>query len=133
LHADFASEPKRRDLQLEAAAHIAVQAAIGSAAIEPMHPMSALVCAIHRQFYERLPPSLRWVDELGSGRRLAVVLGAWREGNVTVGAHLAPPPPELPSWMARSDECAPERVRTAINYETAFAEESRDCDCRYCR
>ena len=33
LQADFAAEPKRRDLQIEAAAHIAVQAAIDTDAI----------------------------------------------------------------------------------------------------
>ena len=34
LRADFAVEPKRRDLQLEAAAHIAVQAMIDSGAMD---------------------------------------------------------------------------------------------------
>jgi len=113
LHADFATEPKRRDLQLEAAAHIAVQAAIDTDAIDATQPLSALARDIHRQFYERLPDSLRWAEELGTGRRVAVVPGAWREGDVTVGLHVAPPPAELPSWMARFDECAPERFGRA--------------------
>jgi Fic family protein len=113
LHADFATEPKRRDLQLEAAAHIAVQAAIDTGAIDASQPLSALATEIHRQFYDRLPDSLRWVEELDSGRRVEVMPGKWRGGDVQVGAHVAPPADELPSWMARFDECAPERFGRA--------------------
>ncbi|HKM65352.1 MAG TPA: Fic family protein [Acidisphaera sp.] len=113
LHADFATEPKRRDLQLEAAAHIAVQAAIDTDAIDANQPLSALAAEIHRQFYDRLPDSLRWVEELGSVRRVEVIPGQWRGGNVKVGAHVAPPADELSSWMARVDEYAPERFGRA--------------------
>jgi Fic family protein len=109
LHADFATEPKQRDLQLEAAAHIAVQAAIDTGAIDATQAPSALAVEIHRQFYDRLPNSLRWVEEPGSGRRAEVIPGQWRGGNVKVGAHVAPPAEELPGWMARFDECTPER------------------------
>lgn len=109
LHADFATEPKQRDLQLEAAAHIAVQAAIDTGTIDATQAPSALAVEIHRQFYDRLPDSLRWVEELGSGRRAEVIPGQWRGGNVKVGAHVAPPAEELPNWMARFDECTPER------------------------
>ena len=48
LHADFAADPQRRDLQLEAAAHITVQAAIDTDAIDAAQPLSALVRTIHR-------------------------------------------------------------------------------------
>jgi Fic family protein len=109
LHADFAAEQKRRDLQLEAAAHIAVQAAIDTDAIDASLPPSALATEIHRQFYDRLPDSLRRVEELGSGRRVEVIPGQWRGGDVKVGAHIAPPADELSSWMARFDESALER------------------------
>jgi Fic family protein len=113
LNADFATEPKRRDLQREAAAHIAVQNAIDSDAIDATQPLSALASAIHRRFYEQLPDSMRWVEERGSGRLVEVVPGAWREGDVTVGVHVTPSAEELPSWMARFDECAPERFGRA--------------------
>ena len=116
LHSDFAAEPTRRDLQLEAAAHIAAQAAIDTGAIDASQPLSALATEIHRQFYDHLPDSLRWVEELGSRRRVEVMpgkSGKWREGDVKVGAHVAPPAVELPSWMARFDECTPERFGRA--------------------
>lgn len=109
LNADFVAEPKRRDLQREAAAHITVQAAIDSDAIDATQPLSALAREIHRQFYERLPDSLRWVEEPGTGRRVEVVPGVWREGEVAVGRRVAPSAVELPGWLARFDEGAPER------------------------
>ncbi len=109
LHADFATEPRRRELQLEAVAHIAVQAAIDTGEIQAAQPPSMLATEIHRWFYERLPDSLRWVEELGSGRRVETVPGQWRTGDVKVGVHVAPPASELAGWMARFDECAPER------------------------
>lgn len=113
LHADFAAEPKRRDRQLEAAAHIAVQAAIDTGVIDAAQPLSGLATEIHRWFYERLPDSLRRIEELGSGRPVEVMPGQWRRGDVTVGMHVAPPADELTSWMARFDECAPERFGRA--------------------
>jgi Fic family protein len=113
LHADFAAEPRRRDLQHEAAAHIAVQAAIDSGAIDFTQALSVLAAEIHRQFYDLLPDSLRWAEELGSGRRVEVVPGEWRGGDVKVGAHVAPPARELSSWMLRFNECAPERFGRA--------------------
>jgi hypothetical protein len=48
VQADFAAEPKRRDLQREAAAHIAVQAAIDTDATDATQPLSALARDIHR-------------------------------------------------------------------------------------
>lgn len=44
LRADLASEPKRRDLQLEAAAHIGVQAAIDSGALDTHHQAIGSCC-----------------------------------------------------------------------------------------
>ena len=104
LRADFAAEPNRRDLQLEASAHIAVQAMIDSGDLEDLARPSALAREIHRRFYERMPDSLRWVDEPVSGRRVAVLPGELRDDDVQVGRHVAPPPVELGSWMARFDE-----------------------------
>jgi hypothetical protein len=63
-----------------------------------------LATTIHRQFYIRLPDSLRWVE---------VLPGRLREDDVQVGQHIAPSPDELPGWMARFDESAPERYGRA--------------------
>lgn len=113
LRADFAAEPKRRDLQLEAAAHIAVQTAIDSGGMDVNVSLSSLAIDIHRRFYERLPDSLRWVEEPITGRRIEVLPGRLREEDVQVGRHIAPAPDELGGWMTRFDECAPERFGRA--------------------
>ena len=113
LRADFATEPKRRDLQLEAAAHIVVQNAVDRGELDGITRPSALAIELHRLFYGRLPDSLRHVEEIGSGRRIEVRPGVLREGAVKVGWHLAPDADELDGWLARFDECAPERFGRA--------------------
>lgn len=113
LRADFVAEPERRDPQIEAAAHIAVQAAIDTGDLDTDAGPSALAADIHRRFYERLPDSFRWVEEATSGRRVAVLPGRWREDNVQVGRHIVPAPDELAGWMARFDEAVPERFGRA--------------------
>jgi len=113
LRADFVAEPERRDLQIEAAAHIAVQAAIDNGDLDTDAGPSALAADIHRRFYERLPDSLRWVQAATSGRRVEVLPGRWRKDDVQVGRHIAPAPAELAGWMARFDEAVPERFGRA--------------------
>ena len=78
MRADLATEPRRRDLQIEAAAHIAVQAAIDGGALDELATPSVLAVEIHRQFYERLPESLRFVEERETGRRIKVWPGKLR-------------------------------------------------------
>jgi hypothetical protein len=69
LRANFVAEPRRRDLQLEAAAHIAVQAMIDRGEMDADVSLSMLAIDIHRGCYERLPVGLRWVEEPARGRR----------------------------------------------------------------
>ncbi|MDB5370675.1 MAG: Fic family protein [Roseomonas sp.] len=92
LRADLATEPRRRDLQLEATAHIALQAAIDAGELDGFATPSALMMEIHRRFYEKLPETLRVVEERSSGRRVEVLSGKLRTGHVKVGTHLAPRP-----------------------------------------
>ncbi|RAI54090.1 Fic family protein [Roseicella frigidaeris] len=113
LRSDLEAEPKRRNLQLEAAAHIAVQAAIDGGELDDRAAPSELAVEIHRRFYELMPAELRFVEERGSGRLVEVLPGRLREGHVEVGDHVAPPPDELPGWLKRLDEGAPERFGRA--------------------
>jgi Fic family protein len=113
LRADLAAEPKRRNLQLEATAHIAVQGAIDAGELDDLAEPSALAIEIHRRFYERMPPELCFVEERDSGRQVEVQPGRLRDSHVEVGHHLAPAPEELPGWLSRLDEGAPERFGRA--------------------
>ena len=113
LKDDFAGDARRRNLQLEAAAHIGVQAAIDAGELDHLVTPSALAIEIHRRFYERMPEELRFVEERGTGRRVEVVPGELRDTHVRVGRHVAPSPDELPGWLSRLDEGAPERFGRA--------------------
>ena len=113
LRADLATEPRRRNLQLEAAAHIGVQTEIDAGALDMIVAPSSLALEIHRRFYDRMPADLRIVELDGTGRRIEVRPGTLREMHVEVGRHVAPPPEDLPQWLRRLDEAAPERFSRA--------------------
>ena len=81
LRLDYVGDAERRDLQLEAAAHIEVRAAIDRDALPGLAP-TALAIELHRRFYALLPGSLAQVEELGTGRVVAVGPGALRDGDV---------------------------------------------------
>ena len=81
----------RRNLQLEAAAHVRVQAEIDRMASEGRLPEPASVDFIqwlHREFYRDAPDEMFRIH--GAGRDLIMVPGAWRslpDHDVAVGRH----------------------------------------------
>lgn len=106
MRADYASDPARRALQQESLAHIEVQRLIEARlAAEPDLPVAggAFLCWVHREFYERLPPTMRRLDD-PHGRSLEVVPGRLRERLMEVGVHVAPDPQALPRFLARFEE-----------------------------
>ena len=101
---DFVEEPKRRELQQEAVAHIHVQRLIDSGQDPDIWPATAAYAAwLHREFCSRLPGEMLVVTHPGSGERIPVVPGRWREYDVTVGRHLPPEPADLPRFLTRFD------------------------------
>jgi Fic family protein len=106
LAADYSSDPHRRDLQLEARAHIEVQQMIDERAAElPRPPVSAAFIEwTHREFCQRLPQSLLVVENPDTGERVPVVPGQLRTRAVAVGRHVAPAPEDLPAFMSRFDQ-----------------------------
>ena len=105
LAKDYSAEPKRRILQLEAVAHIEVQAIIDAGQDPQIWPATTeYACWLHREFCSRLPDELLWAENPQTGERIAVVPGALRERHVQVGAHHPPDPEDLPQFMARFDE-----------------------------
>jgi Fic family protein len=105
LAADYSADPLRRDLQLEARAHIEVQQMIDARAPFPRPPASrAFVEWTHREFCARLPASLLTVENSDTHERLAVVPGELRTRGVAVGRQLPPPAEDLPAFMARFEQ-----------------------------
>lgn len=104
LKGDYSGESGKRDLQLEARAHIAVQAWIDGGALQGRATQVENIREIHRRFCEMLPDDLLWVEDPASGERLRVVPGELRRRDVKVGRHVAVSPGALPRFLHRYEE-----------------------------
>ena len=88
---DFSDEPKRRELQQEAVAHIHVQLLIDRGEAPGVWPASTAYAAwLHKEFCYRLPPEMLWLTNKATGERLPIVHGKLRTRDVEVGRHLPP-------------------------------------------
>jgi Fic family protein len=85
LFGEKSRDPKKRDLQQEAIAHIAVQRWIDEDGLEQRPATVSAVIEIHRRFYESLPETLKWVENPETGERQPVVPGAIRSRHVEIG------------------------------------------------
>lgn len=105
MASDYSADPKRRDLQHEARAHIEVQRMIDLGE-SPKEPISSLeyVRWLHQEFCRRLPDNLLWVTNPDTGERLRVVPGELRRVAVKVGQHVPPAPEHLEALMHRFNE-----------------------------
>jgi Fic family protein len=101
LSGDFADNREARNLQLEAVAHIAVQAMIDHGrAPSPVMSTEFLKWA-HYEFCSRLPDELLWVTNPDTRERLPVAPGEFRKHHVRVGHHLAPAPEQIGPLLDR--------------------------------
>ncbi len=106
LAADYSSDAHRRDLQLEARAHVEVQRIIDGRLDELPRPSAASAFTewTHREFCRRLPESLLVVENPDTGERISVVPGQLRSRTVAVGRHVAPVPEHLEPFMLRFEQ-----------------------------
>ncbi|WP_282611082.1 Fic family protein [Pelagibius sp. Alg239-R121] len=101
LKGDYSGDPERRNLQLEAKAHIAVQAWIDTGGLDDRALSAKGLCDVHRRFCEKLPDELLWVSEPETKERLRVEPGTLRTQSVQVGRHLAISPGAVPRFLDR--------------------------------
>ncbi|AZN73350.1 Fic family protein [Georhizobium profundi] len=101
LRDDYSTDLVKRNLQLEAKAHITVQKWIddGEMQIAPTDPVA--ICEIHRRFCEKLPAELLLVTDPTTGEEIDVVPGVLRERDVQVGKHVAVSPGAVPRFLER--------------------------------
>jgi Fic family protein len=105
LARDYAKEPGKRSLQLEAVAHIEVQRVIDTGEDPKADATSReYILWLHRSFCERLPEELLWVASPDGRKRVKVVPGKLRDGKVTVGRHEPPEPRNLERFLSRFEE-----------------------------
>jgi Fic family protein len=104
LKKDYSADPKKRNLQLEAAAHIAVQKWIDDGGLTGPATAGAAILEIHRRFCELLPEELLWVEFPSTKEKIPVVPGALREHEVEVGGHVPVSPGALPRFLERFEQ-----------------------------
>ncbi len=104
LHNDYAEEPERRVLQLEARAHIEVQRLIDRGEAPSPVVSSEFIVWVHRDFCQRLPDDLLWVERPETRERLRVVPGELRQRHVKVGRHVPINPEDIPAFLNRFSE-----------------------------
>ncbi|MEE4240787.1 MAG: Fic family protein [Desulfopila sp.] len=102
---DYSNEPEKRALQKEAVAHIAVQKMIDEGKAPDICPLSSDYGRwIHKEFCDRMPEELLFVENRDTGEKIQVVPGVYREQNVKVGRHIPPLPENLRLFLKRFDE-----------------------------
>jgi Fic family protein len=105
LRKDFSPDTRQRDLQLEARAHIAVQAWIDGGGLKGGQALTtAGICEIHRRFCEALPEDLMWVEDPVTRERLRLAPGELRRRDVIVGRHVAISPGAVPRFLERFEQ-----------------------------
>jgi Fic family protein len=104
LKNDYSKDARKRDLQLEAKAHITVQKWIDGGGLKGRALTNDGIREIHRRFCELLPPDLLWVEDQKSKERIKVVPGELRHRDVRVGTHMPVSPGAVPRFLGRFEE-----------------------------
>lgn len=105
LRNDYSKDTRQRVLQLEAKAHMSVQAWIDGGWLKTGHAMTIEgLCEIHRRFCELLPDDLLWVEDPITKNRVRLIPGELRKRDVKVGNHIAVSPGALPRFLDRFAE-----------------------------
>lgn len=104
LNNDYSTDPKKRDLQKEAIAHIAVQEWIDGGGLDGRATTQEGLLEVHRRFCELLPDDLLWVENPDTKERIRVVPGALRDRDVAVGRHVPVSPGAVPRFLNRFEE-----------------------------
>ena len=105
MNNDYSRDPVKRDLQLEARAHITVQKWIDEGHLRGMPLRTSSLLEIHKRFCELLPPEMLWVKDKETGEKIApLVPGELRQRDVIVGRHLAISAGAIPRFLDRFAE-----------------------------
>src|ERR1700730_2064832 len=101
LAGDYSAEPEKRNLQLEARAHIDVQRKIDAGQGPKPSTSAAFIRWVHKEFCIELPKELLIATDPKTGRQEQVEPGELRHTWIPVGRHVAPDPADLPALLER--------------------------------
>lgn len=101
LKNDYSADRAKRNLQLEAKAHVAVQQWIDRDGVRGKVNTLESLREIHKRFSELLPHELLIVSDPDTGKSVTVVAGELRQDDVQVGRHLAISPGAVSRFLER--------------------------------
>jgi Fic family protein len=108
LAGDFDPDDQRRNLQIEAAAHVRVQREVDRMALAGVLPEPAssdFILWLHREFYRDASSEMLKVE--GGGQTVVMTPGVWRsqpEHDNTVGRHIPPTSKYVSAFMQYFEE-----------------------------
>ena len=101
LAGDYSNDTEKRNLQLEAKAHIDVQRWIDTGGLTQAPTSPEMIVELHRRFCENLPEALLVATDTVTGKNVPVVPGELRKRDVKVGRHIAVSPGAIPRFLHR--------------------------------
>ncbi len=101
LKADYLTDPIKRELQLEAKAHIEVQKWLDQSGLKSKAASISSITLIHQKFCEALPDSLLWNEDPTTKERVAIQPGEFRLRNVKVGSLIPVSPEAIQEYLLR--------------------------------
>jgi len=104
LKNELNADHKKRDLQIEARAHIEVQRWIDVGAVKGRAYTIQAIKAIHEKFASSLPEDFVFVEDPNTKKKIKVIPGELRERDVKVGEHYAVSPQAVPRFLKRYEE-----------------------------
>ncbi len=106
LAENFSKDKEKRNLQLEAKAHISVQRMIDEGSFWEIENIVSkeFIAKIHEEFYKLLPEELCQVQNPDTGKVVKIEPGKFRDGDVSVGRHIPPLGVNLDLFLNRFEE-----------------------------
>lgn len=105
LNNDYSLDTRKRNLQLEARAHVKVQAWIDEGGLSAGAATNSGILEIHKRFCSFLPEELLWVLDVENETRHRILPGVLRNRDVKVGHHIPVSPGVLPAFLKRFETC----------------------------
>lgn len=121
LHQDYETLPEKRNLQLEARAHVEVQELINTLPQETPWVSVDFLLWLHKEFCSRLPEELLKTHNPVTGFSLIVTPGELRKSGVQIGRHIPPTADELLNYLRRFSEAYHPSRHTKIRQIIAVA------------
>ncbi len=121
LKEDYSNDKDKRNLQLEAKAHVYVQKWIDDGGLKNCSTTKDAILEIHLRFCELLPEDLLWVENPDTGERMKVIPGQLRENDVQVGRHIPPSPGALERFLKHFEKTYSNLGKAEVIIATAAA------------